>query len=130
MPVRFHGYVPHHRVPEFIAAADVCLAPYQPRAFPHGLVPFSTLKIPEYMACGRPVISVPSGHIQTLIEDQVCGLLFPNDVTAWLRFLRALPARAQLADMGRAAARAVVSISWEHTAAQYLDVCQKLAAWR
>jgi glycosyltransferase involved in cell wall biosynthesis len=130
IPVRFHGYVPHHRIPEFIAAADVCLAPYQPKAFPNGLVPFSTLKIPEYMACGRPVISVPSGHIQTLIEDQVCGFLFSNDVTAWLTFLRTLPSRAQLEEMGRAATRAVVSISWERTAAQYLDVCQKLAASR
>ena len=98
--VRFHGYVSHDRIPEFIAAADICLAPYQPRAFPNGLVPFSTLKIPEYMACGRPVISVPSGHIQTLIEDQVCGFLFPNDVTAWLTFFRALPSRAQLVEMG------------------------------
>jgi glycosyltransferase involved in cell wall biosynthesis len=128
MPVRFYGHVPHHRVPEFIAAADVCLAPYQPRAFYHGLVPFSTLKIPEYMACGRPVISVPSGHIQTLIEDQVTGFLFPNDVAAWRTFLEALPTRQRLEDMGRAAAQAVTSLSWEHTAARYLEVSQRLIA--
>jgi glycosyltransferase involved in cell wall biosynthesis len=128
MPVRFYGHVPHHRVSEFIAAADVCLAPYQPRAFHHGLVPFSTLKIPEYMACGRPVISVPSGHIQTLIEDQITGFLFPNDVAAWRTFLEALPTRQRLEDMGRAAAQAVASLSWERTAARYLEVSQRLIA--
>jgi glycosyltransferase involved in cell wall biosynthesis len=128
MPVRFYGRVPHDRIPEFIAAADVCLAPYQPRAFHHGLVPFSTLKIPEYMACGRPVISVPSGHIQTLIEDQITGFLFPNDVAAWRTFLEALPTRQRLEDMGRAAAQAVASLSWERTAARYLEVSQRLIA--
>jgi glycosyltransferase involved in cell wall biosynthesis len=128
MPVRFYGHVPHDRIPEFIAAADVCLAPYQPRAFHHGLVPFSTLKIPEYMACGRPVISIPSGHIQTLIEDQITGFLFPNDVAAWRTFLEALPTRQRLEDMGRAAAQAVASLSWERTAARYLEVSQRLIA--
>jgi glycosyltransferase involved in cell wall biosynthesis len=128
IPVRFYGHVPHSMVPEFIAAADVCLAPYQVQAFHHRLVPFSTLKIPEYMACGRPVISVPSGHIQALIDDQVSGLLFPNEVSSWLVFLKTLPSRRQLQAMGRVAMQAVESLSWECTAARYLEVSQKLIA--
>lgn len=126
--VRFHGQVPHALVPRYIAAADVCLAPYRVGAFHGGVVSFSTLKIPEYMACGRPVISVPSGHIQHLIEDQVSGFLFPNEVSRWASFMRAFPSREQLASMGRAAARAVESVSWQRTAARYLGACQKLAA--
>jgi glycosyltransferase involved in cell wall biosynthesis len=115
-------------VPEFIAAADLCLAPYRNNAFPHNLVSFSTLKIPEYMACGRPVVSVPSGHINKLVKDQVSGFLFPNDVSAWARFLETLPSRERLKEMGAAAARRVESMTWEKTAAQYLEVCQKLTA--
>ena len=80
------------------------------------------------MACGRPVISIPSGHIQTLIEDQITGFLFPNDVAAWRTFLEALPTRQRLEDMGRAAAQAVASLSWERTAARYLEVSQRLIA--
>lgn len=128
IPVRFYGQVPHGMVPEFIAAADICLAPYQVQAFHHRLVPFSTLKIPEYMACGRPVISVPSGHIQALIDDQVSGFLFPNEVSSWLVFLKTLPSRRQLQAMGCAAMQAVASLSWECTAARYLEVSQKLIA--
>ena len=68
---RFYGYVPHAQVPAHIAAADLCLAPYRTRAFYEGRVTFSTLKIPEYMARARPVVSVPSGSITRLIEDGV-----------------------------------------------------------
>lgn len=123
VPVRFHGQVGHASVPAFIAAADVCLAPYQTAGFHRGQVYFSTLKIPEYLACERPVISVPSGNILTLIEDGVSGFLFPNELAAWRNFLTALPDRARFARMGRAAASSVASLSWSATAQRYLQLC-------
>jgi len=123
VPVRFHGQVGHAAVPAFIAAADVCLAPYQTRGFHHGQVYFSTLKIPEYLACERPVISVPSGNILTLIEDGVSGFLFPNELAAWRNFLATMPGRSRFAAMGRAAASSVASLSWSATAQRYLQLC-------
>lgn len=125
---RFHGQVPHQRVPEYIAAADVCLAPYSVSAFPRGVVSFSTLKIPEYMACARPVISVPSGHILQLVEDQRNGFLIANETRAWTAFLTALPSRERLAEMGSAAAEAVAPLSWERTAAGYFEAAQRVVA--
>jgi glycosyltransferase involved in cell wall biosynthesis len=130
VPVRFHGQVPHHKVPEYIAAADLCFAPYRVSAFPNQCVCFSTLKIPEYMSCGRPVVSVSSGHIKNLIKDHVSGFLFPNDVRSWIAFLSDLPSREKLRDMGLAAARAAASITWEKTAQGYLEACKKLIARR
>ena len=84
--VRFHGNVPHSMVPQYIAAADICIAPYRTSACHSGILPFSTLKIPEYMACARPVVSVPSGAIKRHVEDRVSGFLFPNDVSSWRSF--------------------------------------------
>ncbi len=128
VPVYFHGQKPHDEVPRYIAASDLCLAPYRANAFSEQQVPFSTLKIPEYMACARPVASVPSGYIEKLISDQVSGFLLPNEPAAWLPFLRDLPDRARLAEMGGEAARAVADVSWENTAAQYLEVSRRLVA--
>jgi glycosyltransferase involved in cell wall biosynthesis len=122
----FHGQVPYVMVPRHIAAADLCIAPYRVSAFHNGVVTFSTLKIPEYLACGRPVASVPSPAIQRLITDCVNGFVFPNDVSSWVSFMSALPPREQLATMGRAAAEAVTSIAWENTAKQYFEVCERL----
>ena len=127
---RFHGPRPHHEVPDFIAAADLCLAPYQPARFYGGRITFSTLKIPEYMACGRPVASVPEGHVARLIENQVTGFLLPNTVAGWATFLQALPSRLRLAEMGRRAAERVKACTWEHTAARYLEAGRRLLVAR
>src|SRR5262249_12195387 len=124
---RFHGHVPHSLVPQSVAAADLCVAPYRTSTCHNGIIPFSTLKIPEYMACARPVVSVPGGPIQRLVEHGVSGFLFPNEVFSWTRFLKSLPTRTQLASMRAAAAQAVEPISWEKTAMRYLEVCEKVA---
>jgi len=125
---RFHGQVPHQTVPQYIAAADLCLAPYRTSAFHGGVVTFSTLKIPEYMACGRPAISVPSPGIRRLVEHGVDGFLFPNEEPAWLQFFRSLPSRRRLAIMGKAAAQAVAEITWDKTASRYFEMCETLVA--
>jgi len=125
--IRFHGPVPHASVPQYIAASDLCLSPYRTSAFRGGGVPFSTLKIPEYMACGRAVVGVPSGA-QSLIADGVSGFVRPNDVDSWVSFLDTLPPREHLSRMGRAAARSVESLAWETTAARYLAICESIAS--
>jgi glycosyltransferase involved in cell wall biosynthesis len=125
---RFHGQVTHRDVPNFIAAADLCLAPYQPSRFYGGRITFSTLKIPEYMACGRPVASVPHGHILRLIEHEVSGFLLANEIDAWKALLQAMPPREHLAEMGRRAAVHVACLSWNDTAARYLDLGSRLVS--
>jgi glycosyltransferase involved in cell wall biosynthesis len=78
------------------------------------------------MACERPVASVPHGHILKLIDDRVTGFLVDNQADAWLAFLRAMPSRARLAEMGRSAAGRVASLSWRATAARYLELSLEL----
>jgi glycosyltransferase involved in cell wall biosynthesis len=124
----FYGQVPHTDVPRFIAASDLCLAPYQPSHFYAGKIAFSTLKIPEYMACERPVASVPQGHIAQLIENRVNGFLLPNERSAWNVLLRSMPSRVRLMEMGRSAANRVSGLSWENTARRYLELAQGLAS--
>jgi glycosyltransferase involved in cell wall biosynthesis len=124
--VFFHGRVPHAAVPQYIAAADLCLAPYDPTAFPNGQVAYATLKIPEYMASARPVVSVPSGHVHKLIQHGISGFLFPHDTAHWVDFLRHCPSRQQLQQMGMVAASATSVQSWEEVAQTYLTLCQQV----
>jgi glycosyltransferase involved in cell wall biosynthesis len=128
--VWFHGRVPHPSVPQFIAAADACVVAYRERAFPGGAVPFSTLKVPEYMACGRAVVGNAAGQARALLEQSISAVLFPNDVGSWRDFLAGVPPREALAEMGRAAAKAAEALSWERTAARYLEVCERAVAAR
>ncbi len=121
---RFHGRVPHAEVPFHIAAADLCLAPYDAAAFVSGELGYSTMKIPEYLSVGRPVVSVPSGRVKTLIQEGGNGFLFANEFDRWVAFLRTLPARARLREMCAAAASTPLT-SWEDTALQYLTLCER-----
>lgn len=127
--VVFHGRVEHDTVPRYIAAADLCLAPYEPAAFSSGELGYSTMKIPEYLSAGRAVASVPSGRIRTLVQEGETGFLFANQPDEWVRFFGAMPSRERLREMG---ARAAVSklTSWEDTARGYLSLCERTLAAR
>lgn len=122
VPVVFHGKVPHDLVPLYIAAGDLCLAPYDPRAFSSGELGYSTMKVPEYLSVGRPVVSVPSGRIRSLLVDGETGFMFDNTRANWRDFLSKLPTRQELRRMGEAAARTRLQV-WEDTARQYFDLC-------
>ena len=52
--VMFTGMVPYTQVPRYISAMDVCLIPFRRGAISESALP---LKLFEYMACGKPVIS-------------------------------------------------------------------------
>jgi glycosyltransferase involved in cell wall biosynthesis len=74
----FTGFVEHERIPEYIAAADVAVAPYNPAGFKdmerYGFY-FSPIKIFEYMACGKPVVATDVDIVRDVIRGSDCGLL-------------------------------------------------------
>jgi glycosyltransferase involved in cell wall biosynthesis len=63
--VAWVGPQPQARVPEFAAAFDVCLSPFRAGAVRRAVNP---LKIYEYLAAGRPVVSTP---LESLADDPV-----------------------------------------------------------
>ena len=48
------GWQPYEKIPEYIAASDICLLPAHNNEVMKNIVP---IKMYEYMACGKPVIS-------------------------------------------------------------------------
>lgn len=73
------GAVSAAEVPALLAAMDVAVAPY-PKL---DQFYFSPLKVYEYLAAGRPVVASRLGQLETLIENEVTGLLVaPGDAQA------------------------------------------------
>ncbi len=54
----FVGTIPYNLVPQYISCMDVCLIPFaKHKGMDTGVDGFCPLKLPEYLACEKPVIS-------------------------------------------------------------------------
>ena len=110
---RFVGMVGHDRVPDYINAADIAVAPFIPRQHDLGGSP---MKLYEYLASGATIVASNVGQITQVIQDGVNGCLVPlQDAAALAATLDQLisdPALRQR--LGRQAREdAVHKHSWE-----------------
>jgi glycosyltransferase involved in cell wall biosynthesis len=77
--VHFVGPVPYERVPSYVNACDILVAPYNIlKSSRRNKGIGSPLKVLEYMACGKPAIGSDLPQVAELIEDGKTGLLFPQ----------------------------------------------------
>ena len=114
----FTGPVDYSDVPKYINAADILIAPYNPNKSElrakYGLG--SPLKVFEYMACGKPVITTCVEPITKVIRDGETGLLIPpGDSEALANAILMLMRDAVMAErMGAEALREVENnYSWK-----------------
>lgn len=76
--VTITGFLPHARIPQLLAVADVVTVPYP--KLPQEMW-FSPLKLYEYMAAGRAIVASSAGQIKNVIRHNENGLLVtPGDV--------------------------------------------------
>jgi len=74
--VIFTGRIGHIKVPLYLAAADILVAPYKlEEEFKNIGFYNSSVKLFEYMAMGKPIIASNIGQIGEIIEDEKTGLL-------------------------------------------------------
>jgi glycosyltransferase involved in cell wall biosynthesis len=122
--VTFAGGVPHGEIPQYLAAMHATVAPYPALEEFY----YSPLKLFEYMAAGRAVVSSRVGQVAEVIADGVNGLLFaPGDragLTECMQRLRQNPAlRVQL---GRNAAAACSHNTWQQHAVRVVEWVESL----
>jgi glycosyltransferase involved in cell wall biosynthesis len=88
--VRFAGQVPHDKIGAFIAAADVCIAPYAPSRHPifrvHGMNR-DPIKVLEYMALEKLAITIDTPRMRELFGAGEDILLYPAEDPNALRKL-------------------------------------------
>ncbi len=124
--VRLTGFVPHTEVPEYMASFDIAVAPYRK------VEPFcnSPMKVCEYMAMGKPILTPRMGQNAELIQHGENGLLYePDDTNEMLTLLRLLiqdaHLRARLGQTALARCRET-NWTWERNAAAILEVCRAI----
>jgi glycosyltransferase involved in cell wall biosynthesis len=87
--VHFTGYVRNYIVPKYLVASDVLVMPYEKNAEAHGGGEiadfFSPLKMFEYLASGRPIVSSNLSVIREILKDGENAILFePSNEMAFL----------------------------------------------
>ncbi len=99
--VRFEGFVPHHRVSEWLGASDLLVLPSRSEGLPLALI--------EALSLGVPVVASSVGGIPEIVTAGETGWLVPpEDAGALERALRlALTDPEALERMGRAGRRLV-----------------------
>lgn len=123
----FTGRVAHAEVPKYLAAMDVVLAPVVKGSFSgefHG----SPLKVFEYMAMAKPVITPPIGQTREIIQHMVSGLLIDSeDTDALARTIRQLYETPTLCrELGINARRRVTECyTWKENARKVRELCKE-----
>lgn len=134
--LKFAGAVPHSEIGRHVAAFDVVLAPYL-RAVIVGETPtdvsqwMSPLKIFEYMAAGKAIVSSDLPVLREVLSDERTALLCnPDDVASWATALQRLHADEALrASLGAEARRRFLSaFTWEKRAERILSALGFTAA--
>lgn len=96
--VVFHGRLPQEQAALYVGASDLCLAPYDKSLYPDQRFTCASLKVPEYLACGRSVLTIPCERMQYLLADGRYGWLVENQVYAYREFFRNFPTAEQRLD--------------------------------
>jgi len=119
------GFVANAELPKYQAASDVLLMPYSWHIAGSGggdsAEIASPMKMFEYMAAGRAIISSDLPVIHEVLTDQMALFCPPDDCSAWVRALeelRANPGKRQ--DFGLAARQAVSAYTWQSRAEKAL----------
>ncbi len=119
-------FVPNAELPRWQAACDVLLMPYQPHvsASSGGDIGryLSPMKLFEYLACGRAILSSDLPVLREVLNDENALLLSPQDISAWVHALQALRADPERrAALGSRARQDAVRYTWEARAAAILS---------
>ena len=128
--VLYAGRQPHERIPDFLAAADVCLVPLRRSEIFKTAIPS---KMFEAMAAAKPVILGVEGEAREILTRARAGVTVPPDdperiIDAVLDLCHS-PGRART--LGANGRRAVLQeYARERQAAAYLEIlCEVSEAW-
>jgi glycosyltransferase involved in cell wall biosynthesis len=128
--VIFTGQIEHINVPAYLAAADILLAPYKlEEDFRDVGFYNSPVKLFEYMAMGKPIITSNIGQIEEIIEHGKTGLMIePGNYNELARNILTLMEDEQLKKKLGKNARIEVekNYTWERNARKIMTIYEEI----
>lgn len=120
--VIFTGAIPYSQVPKYISAMDICLIPFGLNEISQNALP---LKLFEYMACEKPVISTPIPAIKKIAGFNV---LYATTEAEYLEKINLLYEDENLRNkLGKQGRKISEEYSWEKISLQLNDLLETVA---
>jgi len=118
------GPVPYRKVPFYLAACDILVAPYSSRQWSEL---YSYVKIYEYMAMGKPVITTDVIPDAKIIQEKEVGILVPPDDPRKLSeaIIRLLIDEGLVFKLANRARQVSIEYSWQSYAKRLVDFLKK-----
>jgi glycosyltransferase involved in cell wall biosynthesis len=120
--ILFTGMVDHEEMPLIINLADICVAPLR-------VVTGSPIKVFEYLACGKPIVTSRIEGLEFIEAEGVGRLTPPKDIVGLEEALTELInepyKRAEMGRKGMQIARE--RLSWKSRVAEIEDLLEKMA---
>jgi len=119
----FTGAVSHELVPQYIAAADICVACFEENEVTSCKSP---LKIVEYLASGKAIVASGVGEVPEMLQDSAV-LTTPGDVDSLASGIIKVLSDSEFKDRIQKSARrrAEEKYNWEVTAGNLLKAYEK-----
>ena len=120
------GFIDNAQLPQYQAAADVLLMPYGEKIAGSGggnsAEIASPMKMFEYMAAGRAIISSDLPVIHEVLNDETAIFCPPDELSAWKEALIDLKNdKSRREELGKQAQSAVQKYTWRNRAEAALD---------
>ncbi|WEU40359.1 MAG: glycosyltransferase family 4 protein [Candidatus Odinarchaeum yellowstonii] len=116
------GAVPHSKIPELLSVSEIGLLPL--KKTPHNLFVDIPVKVLEYFAAGKPVISYNVGGISKVVINDYTGFLIPNNsphiLAEKILYLLNNPERKKILGLN-ARKLCAEKYSWNNVAKQIVD---------
>lgn len=115
--ITFIGAIPNEKIPGYLAACDIAVAPFLKYSQGNGGSP---LKLFEYMAAGKAIVATATGQVPEIIRHGENGLLVPpDDVHGFSSAILELLANRELRD--RLGKKARQDVERKYTWRQYAE---------
>jgi glycosyltransferase involved in cell wall biosynthesis len=117
------GWQPYENIPEYIAASDICLLPAYNNEVMRNIVP---IKMYEYMACGKPVISTMLPGIMKEFGHNN-GVIYVEQPTEVLKkAIELCNDDGSIIEQGKKARNLVEKYSWDKITESFEDILNSL----
>jgi glycosyltransferase involved in cell wall biosynthesis len=104
--VKFLGYVPHEKIFEYIAEADIAYSDdWSVNGFP--------MKLFDYMALGKAIVAERTESVKEVLTDWVNGLLYTNEAELKEKILTLAKDETSRKKLGETARKMMYQHTWE-----------------